>query len=208
MDEIRRQMVHIAGLLFIVLAQFTSKWIAASYFLLIAATFFIYSEHIRREKKRLHGILQCFEGRFRDVVMTLERADAPRPFHGAFWFFMGCGVTFVLFPLNIASAACAALAAGDGMSTIAGTRWGRHKLVGRKSWEGSLAMFAFSLGFAALFVGPVIALIGAVAATIIEILPETKILQKHKRLGFIDDNLLVPLVSGAVMLAAAFVFSL
>lgn len=208
MDEIRRQMVHISGLLFVVLAQFTSKWVAASYFLLIAATFLIYSEHIRREKKRLHGILQCFEGRFRDVVMTLERADAPRPFHGAFWFFMGCGLAFIAFQHNIASAACAMLAVGDSVSTILGTRYGIHKIIGKKSAEGSLAMFVFSLVAAMFFVHPLIALTGAAAATIAELIPDVCVLECHKKRGFIDDNLFVPLLAGAAMLAAAFVFSL
>lgn len=201
MDETRRQMVHIAGLLFVILAQFTSKWVAAFYFLFIAATLLIYSEHIRREHKRFRGFIKRFEERFRDAVLDLERKEVPRPFVGAFWFFFGCGVTFAVFPLNIASAACAMLAAGDGMSTIIGTRWGRHKILGKKSFEGSLTMLVFSIAAGLFFVSPSAASIGAIAATVFELLPEAKFFQRHRKLGLLDDNLLVPMLAGAAMLA-------
>jgi len=204
MDETRRQMVHISGLLFVVLAQFTGKWVAAFYFVLIAATLLIYSEHIRREHRRFRGFLKRFEEQFRDVVLELERKDVPRPFVGAFWFFFSCSVTFVIFPLNVASAACAMLAVGDGLSTIIGMNCGRHKIVGKKSLEGSLAMLVSSLVVGMFFVNPYIAATGAVVATLFELLPEASFFRKHRKLGLLDDNLLVPLLAGAAMLAMSF----
>jgi len=208
MSETNRKLVHISGLLFIILAQFAGKWIAAFYLMVIAATLLIYSEHIRREHIRFRGFLKRFEERFRDVVLELERKDVPRPFVGAFWFFFGCGITFVIFPLNIASAACAMLAVGDGLSTIIGTNYGRHKILGKKSLEGSLAMLIFSLVAGVFFVKPAVAAAGAVVATFFELLPEAGFFQKHRKLGLLDDNLLVPLLAGAAMLAASMFYAL
>jgi len=203
MDETRRKLVHISGLLFVILAQFTGKWMAALYLFFIAATLLIYSEHIKREHRRFRGFIKRYEEKFRDAVLELERKEIPRPLTGAFWFFLGCGVAFALFPLNIASAACAMLAVGDGLSTIIGMRFGRHKIVGKKSWEGSLTMLVFSVVAGVFFVSAAIAIVGAVAAAILELLPETKLFHKHRKLGFVDDNWLVPLAAGAVMLAVA-----
>jgi dolichol kinase len=208
MSETNRKLVHISGLLFVVLAQFSGKWIAAFYFMIIAATLLIYSEHIRREHIRFRGFLKRFEEKFRDAVLELERKDVPRPFVGAFWFFFGCGITFVIFPLNIASAACAMLAVGDGLATVVGMNLGRHKVVGKKSWEGSLVMFVFSLIAGMFFISPAVALAGTVAATIFELLPEAKFFHRHRKLGFVDDNWLVPLLAGAAMLAAYMFYAL
>ncbi|MBM3303589.1 MAG: hypothetical protein FJY76_00700 [Candidatus Aenigmarchaeota archaeon] len=203
MNETNRKLVHISGLLFVVLAQFAGKWAAAFYFMVIAATLLIYSEHIRREHRRFRGFLKRFEEQFRDIVLELERKEVPRPFVGAFWFFFGCGVAFIAFPLNVASAACAMLAVGDGLSTMIGMRYGRHKIVGKKSWEGSLAMFVFSLAVGLFFLKPMVVIAGAAVATLFELLPEARFFHRHRRLGFMDDNWLVPLAAGAAMLALA-----
>ena len=105
MDELNRKLVHISGLLFVVLAQLTGRWMAAFYFLTIATTLLIYSEHVRREKRRFSRLVERIERDFRKAVLRMERPDAARPFAGAFWLFFGCGIAFALFPLPVASAA-------------------------------------------------------------------------------------------------------
>jgi dolichol kinase len=201
MDETRRKLVHISGLLFVVLAQFTGKWVAAAYFFMIALTFMVYSEHVRRERWIMHRMFKNIEQKIRDISARLEREDVSRPFIGAFWFHFSCGLTFLIFPLSIASAACVMLAVGDGFSTIIGRAWGRHKIIGKKSLEGTIAMFFFSVAAAVFFVQPAVALIGAAAATVAELIPDVYALEAHKKKGIIDDNLLVPVLGGAVMLA-------
>jgi dolichol kinase len=138
----------------------------------------------------------------RRAVMKLERRDAAWPMMGAFWLFFGCGLSFLVFPLGVASAACAMVAVGDGLSTLVGKRWGRSKVVGSKSWEGTITMFVACIFTGMYFVGPVIAVFGAVAAAFFELLPELGCFRRHREMGIIDDNLLVPLAAGAVMLAA------
>ena len=80
----------------------------------------------------------------------------------------------------------------------------KHKILGRKSWEGTATMLVFSLAAGLFFVSPRVAVIGAIVATVFELLPEASFFRKHRSIGLIDDNLLVPLLAAAAML----VFSL
>jgi dolichol kinase len=198
--EVKRQMIHLSGLFFVILAQFTDKYLAAIYFFMIAITFFIYSEHVRRERRRLAGFLDSMEKRIRGLATRFERQGIARPFLGAFWFYMGCGISFLLFPLHIASAACAMLAVGDAFSTLVGNKFGRHRTVGNKTLEGSLAFFVVSLLIALIFVDPKLALLGSLAATITELVPEIGGLKPIKDKGYLDDNLLIPIIAGFVMI--------
>ena len=198
--EAKRQLVHLSGLLFVFLAQFTDGAVAAFYFFMIAATFLLYSEHVRREKKRIVGLLDMVEKRFHDFVVRFEREGASRPFLGAFWFYVGCGIAFLLFPLAIASAACAMLAVGDSLSTFFGKKCGRHRLIGSKTLEGSAAFFTGAFLASLLFVGPWLALAGSVGAVLAELAPEAGPLLAARKRGFADDNLLIPVMAGFVMM--------
>jgi len=197
--ESRRQLLHLSGLLFVALAQFTGGLAAAIYFFMIAATFLVYSEYVRREKKRLAGFMDVMEKRIRGFASKFERDMIPRPFLGAFWFYVGCGTAFLIFPLPAASAACAILAVGDALSTLFGSKFGRHVLVGKKTVEGSVAFFAGAVLVSLMFVGAWAALAGSVAATAAELLPDTALLSRAKKMGLLDDNLLIPVVAGLVM---------
>jgi dolichol kinase len=199
--EIPRQFVHLSGLIFIVLAQFIGGLVVSFYCLFIAFTLLVYSEYVRRVEQRLEKFIHRFESRIRDFVNRFDRMEVARPFTGAFWFYIAFGFALLIFPLRVASAACVILAVGDSLSTLIGNPWGRHR-IGRKSLEGSLAFLVPSFLVASLFVGPLAAFIGAVAGTIAELAPELGFLRNLHRRGILDDNLLIPLVSGAVMWAA------
>jgi len=49
--EFPRQLVHVSGLLFIILAQLIGGLLTAFYFFIIAATILLYSDYIRSEQK-------------------------------------------------------------------------------------------------------------------------------------------------------------
>jgi len=191
--ELPRQLLHLSGLLFIILAQFIEKEITITYFFVIALFFLLYSEYIKREEKRLANILNRLEHKFRDLTLRFERKEhLKNPFQGAFWFYLSCALTLLIFPFHIASAACCMLAVGDSFSTLFGVKFGRHKITGNKSFEGSLACFLGSFAIGLFFVNPVLSLIGAVAAAFAELSQR------------INDNFTIPIVSGFVM----FLFSL
>ncbi|MEM5798846.1 MAG: hypothetical protein QXP39_02245 [Candidatus Aenigmatarchaeota archaeon] len=178
--EIRRQFVHLSGLIFIIIAQFIGSMIF-SWCFMIAFFMFVYLVYLR------WGVmLHPAEKNFRKFILSFER-ETEFPLIGAFWFFFSMGLTFLLFPLNTASAACLILVVGDALATLIGKFAGRHK-IGEKSIEGSLAFFFGSLTswyFIGLYSIPV-----SVFATFVELIP---VLVKNKKLKYIiDDNLLIP----------------
>lgn len=195
--ELHRQLVHLSGVVFIILAQFAGR-VAAVYFLMIAATLFIYSLQIRREWKRMH-LLAKIETRLRDVALKLERHDVPFPFTGAIWFYLSCGICFLVFPLHIASAATIIMAVGDSLSTIIGTKYGKHKTFGDKTEEGTLAYFLGGL-LCAFFLPPLQAVFAAGLGALLELVPDLRPFRGYRKRGIIDDNWLVPIAVGLVLL--------
>ncbi len=185
--EIPRQMVHLSGLIFVVLAQLVGRGTTIVYFSMITLFFLLYSWYIKHQEKRF---FETIESRFRDFILKFERKDVSNPFTGAMFFYLGFTLTFLIFPVSLASAACAMLAVGDSFSTLVGMKFGRHR-IGRKSLEGSLACFAGSLVSGMFFVPPHISLAGALAACMAELLPK------------LNDNLTIPLASGFVMFVAS-----
>jgi len=110
-------------------------------------------------------------------------------------FMLGIFLVFVLFPLNIAYASIGFMSLGDMFSKIVGINFGETTIFksDNKSMEGSMSFLAVSLGvayimwisgFLVLWVGT----LGAIVATLVESIPSQ-----------IDDNLGIPVVSGAFM---------
>jgi dolichol kinase len=190
-NELPRQLVHLSGIVFIILAQFMRRETTILWFALITFFFLLYSWYVRSQEKKLKNFIGRMESKFRDFTLKFERKDA-NPFSGALFFYLGCTIAFLVFPFSIASAAGAMLAVGDSLSTLVGRKFGRHK-IGSKTLEGAFACFAGSLAAGMFFVAPHIAVIGAAAAALAELIPR------------IDDNLTIPIVAGLVMFLAAFI---
>ena len=110
---------------------------------------------------------------------------------------LGIGLTLYLYPSDIAAAAICFLAFGDVAATTIGERYGKTK-IGEKSLEGTLAFVAaaaaagFLLSTAGIPVTHGIILAGAFTAAGVELLPLP-----------VNDNLVIPLASGGVMLLIA-----
>jgi dolichol kinase len=125
------------------------------------------------------------------IFDRMIRSHEQNDFTGATYILLTVCATVAMFPKPIAVAAIAFIVIGDTLAAIVGRRWGKHRLFGEKSFEGSLACLA-GLVVVAL-VSPdlplAVGLIGAVVATLVEAYPFN-----------IDDNVTVPLLSGSVML--------
>jgi dolichol kinase len=97
-----------------------------------------------------------------------------------------------IFPRPVAAAALGFTVLGDSFAALVGKAWGRHRFF-HKTIEGGLGGFAMCLAWGGFLVGmgfltwPV-AVAGALAASLVEILPIP-----------LDDNLGVTLVAGYVM---------
>ena len=123
----------------------------------------------------------------------LRRLLLPRDLtglNGTTYFLAGILAAVLLFPPPVAVAAALFLVVGDFAAGVVGRAIGRTRLhPGGKSLEGSAACFVAGVLVAFPLVGWAGAAVGALAATVVEFadLP-------------LDDNLLIPPLSGAVLL--------
>ncbi|MBN1949125.1 MAG: phosphatidate cytidylyltransferase [Candidatus Cloacimonetes bacterium] len=126
---------------------------------------------------------------FRKLFGPVLRQQEEVSFTGATYLLISSVVCIGLFPAEIAFVCLAFLAVGDTFAAVIGVSFGKRKLAGgRKSVEGSLACFVVTFLFALFWLYPLVALTGAILATLAEMsgLP-------------LDDNLKIPIVSGLGM---------
>ncbi len=102
------------------------------------------------------------------------------------WYLVGCTLAVVAFPREIAVAAILVLALADPAASWIGRRWGRRRL-GTGTFLGTSAFAAVAAAVLTPFLGLPAALLVGVATAGVEILPWP-----------LDDNLVVPLVAGAL----------
>jgi dolichol kinase len=108
---------------------------------------------------------------------------------GSSYMLIGIVITLSLFEPAIACAALLFNALGDPAAAVVGKGIGRVRFSNGKSLEGVLAMLAVCVAVGVSMIGfGLTAMAGAVSASVMEFFT-----------GKMDDNLTVPLVSGAVM---------
>ena len=181
-----RNLYHLlAGLFFAFLCYFVSKK-TMLLGLGIATLISILIEYIRLRFSEFNRWLIV---RFSLLLRPYEE----RHVTGQTYFALGCFLTVLLFSKNIAITSLVFLAVGDVAGAIVGAFFGRTKLL-RKSIEGTgacwLACFltGLILHFTVVFNEPFVLFVGALAAALGESLSIPP-----------DDNLTMPLFTGAVM---------
>ncbi|HRY83814.1 MAG TPA: phosphatidate cytidylyltransferase [Candidatus Cloacimonadota bacterium] len=126
---------------------------------------------------------------FRLFGLILRRHEW-RDFTGATYLIFSSMLCVAFFEPTVAFCAMAFVSIGDTFAAMIGINFGKRKFLGMsKSLEGSLACFVSTLCFGLFFLpGPVIALGGALSATLAELwdIP-------------VDDNVKIPLLSGLAM---------
>jgi dolichol kinase len=126
------------------------------------------------------------------------RANEEEKMTGTVPYILGVALSLYAYSTPVATAAICFLAFGDVAATTIGERYGKTK-IGGKSLEGTVAFIIASLlfaGFLLPFVGLTLTswvlVLGALAAACIELLPLS-----------LNDNLIIPIMSGAVMTLAS-----
>jgi glycerol-3-phosphate acyltransferase PlsY len=108
-------------------------------------------------------------------------------------YIIGISLSLYAYATPVAVAAVCFLAFGDVAATTVGERFGRTK-IGKKSLEGTAAFIVIAvaaglaLHFAGLHLTPWVIVVGAIVAAGVELLPLP-----------VNDNLMIPVLSGAVM---------
>ncbi|MEW5876038.1 MAG: hypothetical protein AB1752_12770 [Candidatus Zixiibacteriota bacterium] len=121
------------------------------------------------------------------ITSPIIRPKESDNFTGATYILASGAICPAIFQVPAAAAGMAAIILGDIAAALIGRRWGTHRLVGNKTFEGSSGfLVAAFLGIVAVpGIGWPLALVAAVVGTIAEAIS-----------GKVDDNLSVPLTVG------------
>jgi len=128
--------------------------------------------------------------RLKKIVEKVERENEKKfPGKAAIYFFASAIILLFIFGTSktIVITALSVQIFADAAGAIVGMSIGRHKLIGKKTIEGSTAFFLVAVGCISLFYPIQFALLPAIVATIIEALP-------------LDDNLWVPLFTAITLI--------
>ena len=117
---------------------------------------------------------------------------------GTTYLMLGVSLVVIVFPREVATLAVGMLAFGDPVASIVGVKYGKDKLIGSKSLQGSLAGFAMCSVLAGLFYYSkglmlerlvLVSLLSGLIGAIAELIP----------VGKMDDNFSFPVLA-AIML--------
>jgi dolichol kinase len=185
--ETRRQLIHMSGFviaLYIPWANTSWGFIYLALSLFIAVLLLYIVSLAYRRNRRVPGVAWLIDISERREVIEHS------PAKGAIMFLLGTALAVILFDAFTAAAAVTVLALGDSVSTLVGRKYGSIELPynAKKSLQGSLAGFVAAFLGASLIVPPLAALLAAFGGMLGESLPLK-----------IDDNLVIPLFSGAGM---------
>ena len=134
----------------------------------------------------------------------LKHFERPKTFpgKGALTFLVGVILAVWLFPKDVALAAIMILTLGDSISHYFGRFYGRikHPLNKLRLLEGTVLGIIFSFLGAMLFIPAFPAFIASFIAMIVEAV-DMRLMMKNKIFEYVlDDNVVVPLVAGVVLL--------
>lgn len=184
LSELNRKLVHLASLSIPIGIQVVGKDICLK-ILFFLTVLFLSIEILRMVHRPTSKIFYTLFG---PILRRKERFTLT----GSTTLLMSSLVCVFIFPRHVAVAALCFLIVGDTMAALVGKTYGRIKVF-RKTIEGSLACLATCV--IVVFVVPDLktaaGLIGAMVATVVELLPIP-----------LDDNFLIPILSGAAMLYA------
>jgi len=179
--ELRRKSMHLVGLIVPIIYILIEKHpavIVVGALMLIALLI-----------ELLKAVWPLFSDVFIRIFTPLLRShEQMGAMTGATYYLIGAFLCILLFPKLLAIVCIFFMILGDMSAALIGKQWGRTKLLSHKSLEGSLACFVVCVLIALVKFNPVVALIGALVATIVELLPIR-----------LDDNLTMPLLSGLSM---------
>ena len=185
-QEIWRKLIHLGSAAFPIAYWLTDKpfmlWV-----LVPLAVVAVGAETLRHLKPGFRAFIDRWLGRI------LRQAE-DHTLTGATYVTLAALLSILLFDKPIAIAVLLFLSVSDALASLVGIRFGRVR-IGNKTLEGSAIFLVSAVAIALLVLrsAPLVAVPGAVVATVVEALP-LKIAGRK-----LDDNLTIPLVSGVAM---------
>lgn len=198
--ELRRKSIHFSGLILPILYL----WLDRGFLLLLVGSLTCGALLVEFGKWKSPRFRAFFFRVFSPLLRTHERQGA---ITGATYYLISTLLCIHFFDKPLAIVCIFFMVLGDMSAALVGKRWGKTKLIGEKSLEGSLACFVVCTAISLVFFyfpethlwklpplatahrfHPLLGIGGAFIATVVELLPFR-----------LDDNLTVPLIAGAVM---------
>jgi len=197
--HLTRKVAHCVGIC--MMAAVFNLWGAqTSWVILILASLFIIPLDILRQK--MPGLNRTTLRIFGPFMRSHEREHIS----GMTYLYLGCMVLLLFRDRHIVTLTLLFLAFGDPIASFFGIRFGKDRIIGRKTLQGTMAAFAVCAIITAVYcyfnnimterlliVAPLGGLIGALA----ELAP----------IGKLDDNFTFPVISALLLSALFFVFS-
>jgi dolichol kinase len=186
MNHLGRKFYHLAGGLGLLSFYYL---LGRDRALLLYATLFVVVLALDLIRLKMPAVNRFILAKLPSFIRTSEEHKLT----GTAPYVLGVGATLYFYRTDLATLAICFLAFGDVAATTIGERYGKTK-IGNKSLEGSIAFVvaAVTAGFLLSLVGiPVmygLILVGAIIAAGVELLSLP-----------VNDNLLIPLVSGGAM---------
>ena len=197
--HLTRKVAHCVGICF--MAVVFNLWgLKAAWTVLILISLFIIPLDILRQ--RMPGLNRATLRIFGPFMRSHEREHVS----GMTYLYLGAAILLLFRDRHIITLTLLFLAFGDPIASFFGIRFGKDRIIGRKTLQGTMAAFAVCalvMGVYCYFnnimterlliVAPLGGLIGAVA----ELAP----------IGKLDDNFTFPVISALLLYALFFVFS-
>lgn len=177
--ELRRKSIHLFGLSVPAIYWATDK---QAVLLFVGVSLFAFVAFELYRIKRGFPVPQVDA-----LARPLTRVHERRGLGAHVYFAAGAAVAIMAYPKEVAIAVLLMAVLADGGAAVVGTRWGKRRLVGKKTLEGTLTFFGVALVISAWYVRPwAAALAGATAGALVELAP-------------VNDNLSVPIAGGLAM---------
>lgn len=167
------------GVVLVLLVLAPDRWLAVSSLGLILAAQ-VAVEWLRLRHDRANRLFTALFGRLvlRSEVSTVASST---------WYTAGVALAVAVLPREAALSGVLILALADPAASLVGQRWGRHPWLGG-SLEGMASFTLVAMGVLLIHHDPLVALLAAPPAAIVERLS-----------GRLDDNLVMPVASGAIV---------
>ncbi len=188
-EEFYRKLIHLASLAVPVLYFYAEKKILLGLISLGLVIAFIVEWQRRKQT--------VFSGWFDKWLGRLLRPSERSGLTSATMLIIGSFFTILLFQKEAAVFSLFILSVADAMAALVGKSLGRHKLLGRKTWEGSFVFFCCTvlLALCLLNLSFLPLLILCVTLTTAELILPNSL-----------DNLALPMISGALVILLYTIF--
>lgn len=192
-NELARKAVHFLSLFIILIyflvSDFFNQRVALT-FLVMILIIFIEFEYLRLEVPRKIPFLD-------KIWVWTKRRKEKHMLGGDVFFLLGAILALAIFDPKVAIAAILMTTFGDLVAALVGKKFGKHRIIKNKTWEGTLSELAVNIliGFLVFIVSPGLPFSSWQLWLILSVIALSAVLVETL-VSKIDDNLLIPIFAG------------